>query len=119
MAAMKYRRKLDASTSSKSGRAPGPPFSQPIGFYKLRMSLSFASSTPSINHFLSAAGDDTGFLMIPQSGGADPTVFSKAKAREVVIGRRLVDCSPVRGGDADRSRRSGNKKRIGGTIRAN
>ncbi|CAL9085700.1 unnamed protein product, partial [Musa acuminata var. zebrina] len=36
--------------------------------------------------------DDTGFLVIPQSGGADPTVFSKAKAREVVIGRRLVDC---------------------------
>ncbi|CAL9134973.1 unnamed protein product, partial [Musa textilis] len=36
--------------------------------------------------------DDTGFLMIPQSGAADPTVFSKAKAREVVIGRRLVDC---------------------------
>ncbi|CAD5166685.1 unnamed protein product [Musa acuminata subsp. malaccensis] len=26
------------------------------------------------------------------SGGADPTVFSKAKPCEVVIGRRLVDC---------------------------
>ncbi|CAL9040733.1 unnamed protein product, partial [Musa banksii] len=36
--------------------------------------------------------DDTGFLVIPQNGGADPTVFSKAKPCEVVIGRRLVDC---------------------------